>query len=188
MIRLEYISCALAADHCSYFFPQLKILDFIEMSAYMYFMKISNTKISILFIFIFTIAGIVFTYHYMNEHSHTGGEHLKLNEGGKWKADKNTLDRVEMMLNETDAIYSSPGSDKNKYHDYLLSMKNHYNITIDRCTMTGPAHEQLHVFLVQLDGKLNNLDTGIKQSDGGQMKSSIEEIYFHLKSFHNFFE
>ena len=99
------------------------------------------------------------------EPSHGGHDthlHLELNNGQKWQVDDHTRQSAENLLHlieETPLIASARDAEAlAKAFDEELST------LVRGCTMTGPAHDQLHVFLTALFPKVAELkdDTSVK--------------------------
>ena len=97
-----------------------------------------------------TLTGFLVVHHMHGDgHSHEGGEHLStslsLNNGAKWMADDHTrqsMGRIGELLSSKDSL--------EKLADYQAlanGIDAQMRGLISGCTMQGPAHDQLHVFL-----------------------------------------
>ncbi len=94
------------------------------------------------------------------EHAHHHGHEAKqptLNQGAKWIMDTHTRDMFVVMSQRVDVggDLKTMGAELN---DDLQKL-------IQGCTMSGTAHDQLHVFLLPYMSAVNSLaDTGSQES------------------------
>jgi len=111
---------------------------------------------------------------------HTGS--VTLNNGEKWEADQHTLSAVEQMKIELSDFEKARGENYDALADSLTYQ---LDILVAGCTMTGPAHDQLHMWLVPLMERVKDLShaTGIPDS-----RAEVREIRKTLDSFDDFFE
>jgi len=75
---------------------------------------------------------------------------VALDQGRRWKANPETTEGIANMRLLLDG-YPSNGFTPQVMRDTLTS---EFARIFERCTMTGEAHEQLHNYLVPLDGML----------------------------------
>ncbi len=108
--------------------------------------------------------------------------HLQLNQEEKWEANKETTDGVLKM----EAILSyRPMKTLEDYHKVgalLLEVKNYI---IQKCTMEGAAHDNLHKWLYPLIEDIEKLTEAqsIEQAD-----QTVEAIKDQLKLYHQYFK
>lgn len=84
--------------------------------------------------------------HPANDHAHgdAAGATLTLNDGKKWQADQHTNDA---MAGISKALAEQPASTTEQLNALGKELKIRVDALVQGCTMTGPEHEQLHVFL-----------------------------------------
>ncbi|MDH5752557.1 MAG: hypothetical protein OEZ59_09085 [Deltaproteobacteria bacterium] len=115
--------------------------------------------------------------------SHGPGEaSLSLNNGNKWQADEHT--RGSMARMATIITNGSSLNDMDAYRGMAGNLKAELQTLITGCTMTGPAHDQLHVYLSLLIPRLEALETA------GQVelaRREVQEIEILLGTYHKFF-
>lgn len=111
--------------------------------------------------------------------SHSGA--LSLNDGEKWVADDHTHAVVEKMKSGLSEFEKAPDKDYNVLSD---SLTNQLNVLIAGCTMKGPAHDELHKWLVPVTENVKALST----ADESTANSTVKEIAASLESFDEFFQ
>lgn len=84
--------------------------------------------------------------HPANDHAHgeAAGATLTLNDGKKWQADQHTN---EAMAGIRQALADQPAASIEELNALGKELKIRVDALVQGCTMTGPEHEQLHVFL-----------------------------------------
>ncbi len=107
-------------------------------------------------------------------------ELLGLNNGNKWKADKNTKEHIkEIVLIINDSIYLK----SNSKPQFISKMQNQVDALIKDCKMEGADHDTLHLWLQKVLKDLKE----IKEEE-----DEHAEAYTNLKnsilSFYQFFE
>jgi hypothetical protein len=82
-------------------------------------------------------------------HESTNENKLQLNNGKKWPADFETTKGVaELTRKVVDFKEHFPEPAVDDYRTLAKSLKMTLNEIFDKCSMTGPAHDELHKFLV----------------------------------------
>jgi len=95
---------------------------------------------------------------------------LKLNNGKKWVANNET--QIGML--KMDSIIKAFKSDKtNIYVDLGRNLSKQTSYIIKSCSMTGEAHDQLHVVLVPM---LNEISILRKSENTEESKSALREL------------
>lgn len=126
--------------------------------------------------------------HQANEHEHT--EHhdheshiatsstVQLDNGEKWEANPETNEGIENML----TLVHDQQPRKNPNPEALKEdLTVEFNTILQKCTMTGEAHNQLHNYLLPLKEKIDQLG----ESNSGEQ---IEDIENYLKTYKNHFK
>jgi hypothetical protein len=136
---------------------------------------------------ILSVLLIIFLFSCAHDKSHdTKHEHseikeeLRLNDGKKWIANKETIEGIENMSLSIDKF------NKNEMiSDSLLSsLLRNFNYIFDKCTMKGVAHDQLHLYMIPLKDFIQK----IKNSEAEHIPHHLEEMSKHLQNFSNYFE
>lgn len=117
----------------------------------------------------------------ISDASHRAGSshRLRLDNSKKWKANKATdvgMGNMQQLLADFEA------SATKNYKSLGESLQAEANTIIRKCTMTGEAHDQLHLVLNPMLGAINRLATG----DGGS--SEVEALKKHLGDYRSHFE
>lgn len=103
---------------------------------------------------------------------------VKLNNGEKWDANIETNEGIDNML----ALVRKEESKETP--DYVAlkgDLDKEFNVVLEKCTMTGESHDQLHNYLLPLKAKFENLDANSN-------KETIQDIKNYLLSYHNYFK
>lgn len=94
---------------------------------------------------------------YTAENGHTIGMNVKLNNGAKWEANVETTRGIDKMRGHLIAFSKNPTvEDYRALHKQLAVEFQHI---LERCTMTGEAHNQLHNYLMPLKGMIDKIGT-----------------------------
>lgn len=108
-------------------------------------------------------------------------EDIQLNQGTQWKANRET---TEGILNMTRVLAQSSPSSAEEYRELGKALAKEKNLVLKRCTMKGPSHNNLHIYLQPLIGKIGELQEVDSVEKGKQLLTEIEE---HLKAYHTYF-
>ena len=124
-----------------------------------------------------------------DDHSHPVHDHsqktkisgMKLDKGKKWKMDEHTRSMFKKMVSSFTASDHSTVAGLQKSG---VQLKGEINDLIKGCTMTGDAHDQLHVFLtgyipaVELLASSNDLESGRDQAMKVKVFIDMYDDYF----------
>lgn len=119
-------------------------------------------------------------------HGHKSVPHeLELNKGKKWNADSHTMEYATRMITLLDQFEASD-EDKTLLGMQMLAGKLQVNVNelIRGCTMTGPSHHQLHVWLggvIPVVAMLKDVET-ISQG-----KEAYDQLSPRIKEFTEYF-
>lgn len=105
-------------------------------------------------------------------------DELILDNGKKWTANLETNEGIDQMLA---IIKKEESKEPPAYMELKESLDQEFNIILEKCTMTGDSHDQLHHYLIPLKAKFEKLDAGSN-------KETIEEIKNHLLVYYDYFE
>lgn len=107
---------------------------------------------------------------------------IKLDNGNKWQANMETTDGVNKMLS---MIKSSDLKTVEDYHSLATKLNEVKNFVVKECTMKGPSHDNLHVFLHPLIEKIEALGKVSTTDEGADVTASIKE---NLDGYYNYFQ
>ncbi len=93
--------------------------------------------------------------HAPAQESHGSGAGLTLNGGEKWQVDEHTRESATKIAELVDGAQTLHTASDARALGKALDEE--LDTLVRRCTMTGPAHNQLHVFLVALFPKVETL-------------------------------
>ena len=111
---------------------------------------------------------------------------LSLNNGTKWKSDEPTYTSMRLMevtLNDFTGNNSEPG--KAEYQELGTALSGITQEIINKCSMKGEAHEQLHNVLVPMLSNVGNIKN---TTDKAAVKSNVEALNDALILFFEHFE
>ncbi len=117
--------------------------------------------------------GSVLNNNWMNE--------IQMDNGSKWLANIETNEGVKKM-NAILELHTTNTLDD--YHSLATELTHAKNYVIKECTMKGPSHDNLHVWLLPLMEKIDTLSEVKNLEEASKIKQSIAEnvqaydIYF----------
>lgn len=107
---------------------------------------------------------------------------IKLDNGSKWDANLETNEGVEKMIV---LVKSSDAKTVAGYHALASDLNEVKNFVVKECTMDGPSHDNLHVFLHPLIEKIEALGKVSTEDAGAKIKESIME---NLEGYYTYFQ
>jgi len=93
------------------------------------------------------------------EQHHNEVEELQLNKGKLWEANSETSEGINAML-ELMANFSELENPE-AYATLKQNLETQFKTIIEKCSMTGEAHDQLHLFIVPMKDLFNGLTAEI---------------------------
>ncbi len=108
-------------------------------------------------------------------------QEIILDGDSKWKANKETTEGIEKMISLIEKDKSQSVED---YKNLASELNEQKNYIVTECTMKGPSHDNLHVFLLPLITKIKELENTNSVDDGATKKIAI---LMHLEEYHNYF-
>lgn len=103
---------------------------------------------------------------------------VKLDNGEKWIANIETNEGIGNMLA---MVKKEESNDTADYEMLKGSLDKEFNVVLEKCTMTGESHDQLHNYLLPLKAKIDKLDPN-------STKEAIEGIKNYLLTYHDYFK
>ncbi|MDX1364114.1 MAG: hypothetical protein R3243_07845 [Arenibacter latericius] len=107
---------------------------------------------------------------------------IQLDGDNKWEANIETTEGVESMLG---LIKENNPQTVEDYHQLASKLNDEKNFVVKECTMTGPSHDNLHVFLhpliekIDALGKVNSVENGKETIK--RIKENLDEYYTYFK-------
>lgn len=113
----------------------------------------------------------------VGEKTETAGN-LILNNGAKWQANTETTVGINNMLKLVDDYMNNKNTDTKVLGQNL---EKEFTDILQKCTMSGEAHNQLHNFLLPLKDKIEHLKENQKTEE-------VKEIQSYLKNYNTYFQ
>ncbi len=107
---------------------------------------------------------------------------IKSNGDSKWLADQTTHTGVKKL---SVILEKSKPLNVNEYHQLANDLNVVKNEIIQKCTMKGPAHDNLHTWLLPLITKVEVLSKVTNATDGARVKAAIDE---NVIKYYNYFD
>ncbi|WOD42981.1 hypothetical protein [Hwangdonia lutea] len=97
---------------------------------------------------------------------------IQKDNGHKWQADATTNEGVKKLQN---TINTQSASSLEDYQKLAKQLNDEKNFVVKNCTMKGPSHDNLHVWLHPLIEKIDALLKVETVEDASKIATSIEE-------------
>ena len=107
---------------------------------------------------------------------------IQLDGKSKWLANKETTQGVNNMLNILENTTVGP---EMNFKALGTKLKSEINVVIQKCSMKGSSHDNLHVFLMPLIEKVDALQ---EVNDIEKSKALVASIFYHLEVYTTYFE
>ncbi len=109
-------------------------------------------------------------------------EEIQLDGSKKWEANEETTRGVKNMLYILENTTVGPEMD---FKALGLKLKSEIQVVIKKCSMKGPSHDNLHVFLMPLIEKVDALQ---EANDIEKSKALVASIYYNLEAYDSYFK
>ncbi|HLU81501.1 MAG TPA: hypothetical protein VK010_05445 [Flavobacteriaceae bacterium] len=100
----------------------------------------------------------------------------------KWKANPETNEGIAKML---ESIEKSNPKTTEEYHKLGEELNSTKNYILEKCTMIGASHENLHIFLHPVIEKIAALEGVSTPEEGKRITHDIER---HLQAYYDYFD
>lgn len=107
---------------------------------------------------------------------------IQLDEGKKWEADLETTAGVNKM---SEIMENHNPKTVQDFHAMAEELNQQKNYIVKECTMTGPSHDNLHVFLHPLIEKINAL---LKVERVEKAQEITKSIQSNIEAYYNYFK
>ena len=98
--------------------------------------------------------------------------------GERWVATPETTAGIHYML---DLVKKGESENSIDYKALKENLDKEFNTILEKCTMTGESHDQLHVYLLPLKAKFDKLNSNSN-------KEEVEDIKNYLLTYHDYFK
>jgi len=106
---------------------------------------------------------------------------IQLDKGLKWKANLETTEGIQAMSSR---IAEDESKSIKHFKKLASDLNDLINNIIKECTMEGESHDNLHVFLVPLVDKIEDLGEVNSVHEGAVITKDIRE---HIEVYNNYF-
>lgn len=106
---------------------------------------------------------------------------IKLDNGDQWHANSETTEGITNMLQLVKEFRSESVEN---YRELGEALANEKDELIQKCTMKGASHDNLHVYLQPLISKIAELEQVQTPAEGQRL---VAEINNHLNAYHRYF-
>lgn len=110
------------------------------------------------------------------------GDALMLNNGSKWKINQEMKVHLDKMQSD---IRSAVESQDKNHQALAVSLQGDIKSLVSSCTMSGPAHDELHKWLVPF---MEKVDDYSDENDPAKADRMLAEIISMMETFNRFFE
>jgi hypothetical protein len=107
---------------------------------------------------------------------------LSLNNGEKWKVNDSMM--IHVRAGEK-AVHSFGTTAVKDYQALAGNLKENINLLTSSCTMTGKAHDELHVWLLPYIALVDELSANADTEEAAKYFHKVEASF---KTFNNYFE
>lgn len=107
---------------------------------------------------------------------------IELNNGARWEANPETNEGVANMKS---ILTQSNPKELKDYHEIVNALNKEKNYVIKECSMKGPSHDNLHVWLLPLIEKIDALEEAKTLNEAIRIYKSIEQ---NVNAYDEYFE
>ncbi|SFN66190.1 hypothetical protein SAMN04487989_102297 [Bizionia echini] len=107
---------------------------------------------------------------------------IQIDNGEKWQADATTNEGVQKLQN---TINTQTASTLDDYHKLAEQLNDDKNFVVKNCTMKGPSHDNLHIWLHPLIEKIDALLKTEDVDDAEKITVSIKE---NINAYNTYFQ
>ena len=113
--------------------------------------------------------------HEADHESHGTGLQLTLDDGKKWQVDESTRESATRLVALVDGAQTLGTVEAARALGQALDQE--LDTLVKGCKMTGPAHDQLHVFLVALFPRVEALEEKTELAELQLARTEIGELF-----------
>lgn len=109
----------------------------------------------------------------MEQHDVTKTKELTLNNGAKWQSDNITRKHVSALNLMADEFEKNSNKSLESHHEFADSVQKELQQLVNDCTMKGPDHDALHIWLEPLLTDVKNLKSSNNDEDAKRASTSF---------------
>lgn len=109
-------------------------------------------------------------------------DEIELDNDSRWDANPETTEGVENMLH---LIKETQTKTLEDYHHLGSKLNDEKNYIIKECTMEGPSHDNLHVFLHPL---IDKVDALLNSKSTIEAEKIVESMEANLQKYYDYFD
>ncbi len=117
-----------------------------------------------------------------HEEEHMATAPVTLLNGQKWKANPETTAGIRNMKDLLEKFPAAPKLED--YHMLRVSLEKELNQILEKCTMQGEAHTQLHNYLLPMRENFEKLGAANPE----ECRAGLESLQKHLEEYQDYFE
>ena len=106
---------------------------------------------------------------------------IALNDGAKWHANPATNESIEKM---SELVGNTAPATPEAFRNLGKQLNQEKELLLKKCTMKGSAHNNLHIYLQPLMGRIGELQEVESVERGRLLTGEIEQ---HLEAYYNYF-
>jgi hypothetical protein len=107
---------------------------------------------------------------------------VKLVDGKRWEANPETTEGIAKMKSLVSEF--KPGSGADDYHVLQSQLDAEFNGILQKCTMSGDAHDQLHNYLVPI----KEMSAKLSDADPATREKAVKDLAAYLGEYGNYFQ
>lgn len=120
-----------------------------------------------------------------NDHHHTEGASIELNNGLKWKVEVEMLKYIRNMESDVELFSEVNNKNLNDYITLGAGLQKNIDLLTSNCTMEGKAHDELHKWLLPYIDMVDKLN---KSKNDNDTQATFKEIENSFAVFNKYFE
>lgn len=117
-----------------------------------------------------------------HEHKHEKTEQIELNEGQKWKVNKEMLPHISASDSLVNQYFETKSTDFKKL---ATELKENNKKLVKSCTMKGKSHDALHLWLHPYMEMVDDLNSCTNEEEANKQ---IKDIQKSFEKFSQYFE
>lgn len=121
----------------------------------------------------------------IENHPHTEGDSIELNNGAKWKVVPDMMKYIRNMESDINRFGETKHTELKAFTQIGESLQKNIDLLTSNCTMEGKAHDELHKWLLPYIDMVDKLN---KSKNSDEALHNFEEINSSYKTFNLYFE
>ncbi len=114
------------------------------------------------------------------QHQHEHSEAIELNNGKKWKV----VDHMLLYIRNMEKDVAACAKDEKKdYKKLAVKLEENIELLTSNCTMEGPAHDELHKWLVPYMDLVTDLSNAKNEKEENELFDAIQESFVTFNTY-----